>query len=378
VPFVVSVYGDGRPQVTAEAGFSRRTFPWKPIVLAIMALAALAIGLYAFTRTDVESQATRGETTTIATTTTAAAETTTTAAQETTTTAPPDDGGGDDAPLGDRLDQPQVLFASDRDGDFDLLIANEDGSDAVAVTDNDVFDADPTFSPDGNEAIFVSARDGNNDLFRLNLDDCNPSDPATCQPDRLTATEEDERFPDVSPDGDLVVFARNVADPSSRDTDFDLFVIDLESGNEEPLATLPGDQSRPQFSPNGDLVAFDSAGRGGLVVSVVDQAGTVTTVGQAPGFDIKSPQWVDDDTLVFVRTSGDVGELVQVDLGSRTAGLPLFDEPGLDLFAISPDGDRIVFQSDDNLFVADLDGGDAEQLTRDQGFNFQADLFQPD
>jgi len=381
VPFVVSVLADGRPAATTEGGFSPRKFPWKPLVLAALALAGLAIAVAVFTRTDVVSLATQGEETTLAaTTTTVPGETTTTAGgdETTTTEASNEEGGG---PLGDRLDQPQVLFASDRDGDFDLFMANLDGSDAVAVTDNDDFDGDPTFSPDGTQAVFVSTRDGNADLFLLDLEDCDVTDPDTCEPERLTATEEEESFPDFSPDGDTIAFSRNTADVSrSAESNRELFLLDLGSGDEAQLTSQPGDESRAQFSPDGSQVAFDGVFRGGLGVAVVDLAGgqvTPVSVGRSVGS--KDPQWVDDDTLVYVRPAGgEAGELVEVDILTRNPERPLFDEPDLELTAISRDGDRIIFRSESNLFVADRDGGDAERITDDEGFNFEADLFEPD
>ena len=98
VPFVISVLADGRPAATAEGGFSPRKFPWKPIALAVLALAGIAVAIALLTKTDVVSQATEGEETTLAvTTTTAPAETTTTAGgEETTTTGAANNGGGGD------------------------------------------------------------------------------------------------------------------------------------------------------------------------------------------------------------------------------------------------------------------------------------------
>ncbi|MGH9118650.1 MAG: hypothetical protein ACRD0A_12485 [Acidimicrobiales bacterium] len=378
VPFVVSVLADGRPAATADGGFSPRKFPWKPLLLAAVALAGLAVAVVLLTRTDVVSQATQGEETTLAVTTTSAPiETTTTAGGgETTTTEAANSGGG---ALGERLDEPQVLFASDRDGDFDLFMANLDGSDAVAVTENDEFDGDAAFSPDGTQAVFVSSREGNNDLFLLDIEDCDTADPDSCEPERLTATDEEERFPDFSPDGETLVFSRNTAADGDA-PNFDLFLLDVDSGDEAPLTTQPGDESRPQFSPDGSQVVFDGVFRGALGVAVVDLAGgAVTPVSLGRSVGSRSAHWVDDDTLVYVRPAGaEAGELVEVDILSPDPERPLFDEPELELTAISEDGDRIVYRSEDDLFFADRDGGDAQRITSDEGFNFEADLFEPD
>jgi Tol biopolymer transport system component len=271
-----------------------------------------------------------------------------------------------------------VLFASDRDGDFDLFMSNLDGSDPVPVTNNTAFDGDPTFSPDGTQAVFVSSRDGNNDLFLLDIEDCNPADVSTCEPQRLTATAENESFPDFSPDGETVVFSRNTADPSSLVSDLDLFVLDLDSGDTAQLTSQPGDDAHPQFSPDGSAVAFDGQFGGARHIAIVGLDGSEpvpVTIGRSIGST--GPQWVDADTLIYVRPAGEAGELVELDFQTRDPERVLFDEPELELAAISTDGDKIVFRSDDDLFVADRDGNDAERITDDQGFNNEADLFEP-
>ncbi|MGH9246129.1 MAG: hypothetical protein ACRD29_17820 [Acidimicrobiales bacterium] len=377
IPFVVSVLADGKPAATADAGFTPRKFPWRPIVAAALVLVALIVALVVFTRDDdVVSIADQVETTQAGDTTTVPGETTTTGGEETTTI---DEQGG--AAAG-RLDEPQIVFASERDGDFDLLLANADGSDAVALTRNDEFDGDPTFSSDGRRVVYVRGDiDGNTDLFLLDLEACNPDDLDTCEPERLTDTDEPESAPDFAPDGDTIVFSRDVAfDPDEPDgpTNHDLFLLDLDDGDEERLTDRDGDDARPQFSPDGSRIAFEQTIGGGVEVAVFD----LDAGGFGPLANIttdQNPLWVDDETLVFTRAAGaETFEVVLHDLEVGAGGEQvLFDEIELELGAVSRDGSRLVYTSGTDLFVSDLDGDNDEQLT-DDGDNRDGDLFEPD
>ena len=67
--------------------------------------------------------------------------------------------------------QAQILFWSDRDGDFDLYTMNADGSgDAVNLTLNDAGDAWGVWSPDGSMIAFESDRDGHRKIYVMNAD----------------------------------------------------------------------------------------------------------------------------------------------------------------------------------------------------------------
>ena len=65
-------------------------------------------------------------------------------------------------------DASRIAFGSDRTGNADIYIANPDGSDFLALTDNEAADWDPVRSPDGGRLVFMSFRDGDADLYTMN------------------------------------------------------------------------------------------------------------------------------------------------------------------------------------------------------------------
>jgi Tol biopolymer transport system component len=52
----------------------------------------------------------------------------------------------------------RIVFHSDRDGDFEIYVMNEDGSEPYQLTGNSADDFLPSWSPNGEQIAFVSDR----------------------------------------------------------------------------------------------------------------------------------------------------------------------------------------------------------------------------
>lgn len=76
-----------------------------------------------------------------------------------------EDVGPDVSSNGDK-----IVFFSDRDGNYEIYMMNNDGSAQQRLTSNATDDLNPVFSPDGHKILFHSNRNGNFDIFLMNLD----------------------------------------------------------------------------------------------------------------------------------------------------------------------------------------------------------------
>jgi TolB protein len=155
---------------------------------------------------------------------------------------------------------------------------------------------------------------------------------------RLTNGAWDDITPAASPDGSLVAFASN------RDGQWDLYTLDLRSGEIERLTNTPQYDGAPTFSPDGRWLAYET---------LVDDGG---------GLEI------------YVQP---------VDRSS--APQRLTDDPAADTApAWSPGGRQIAFASnrsgDEEIWLADLDNADGRftNLSRDQDAVDSSPAWSPD
>lgn len=90
------------------------------------------------------------------------------------------------------LDGARIAFVSERDnavatGTIDIFTMNPDGSDQQLLGDDDIFEGDPLWSPDGRYLLYTSNADGNWHLFIR--------DSETDEVTRITDGEADYLFP---------------------------------------------------------------------------------------------------------------------------------------------------------------------------------------
>lgn len=146
-------------------------------------------------------------------------------------------------------DSIQLVFVSDRDGSDDLWYITEDGNNLRPMTTNTGTDRDPAWSPASDVIIYASDQGGRpgsgvTQLFSIT------SDGTTIT--QLTSSGNSSYSPAWSPDGSRVVFA------SDRNGDGDIFLMDPD-GQRPVLLTVDdgnAEDRSPVFSPDGRSVVF--------------------------------------------------------------------------------------------------------------------------
>lgn len=128
-----------------------------------------------------------------------------------------------------------IVFVSDRDGDEDLYLYNIKTGETEKLIDNTARDFYPSFSPDGKEIVFVSNMDDiyNWEIYKVNV--------ANKQISRLTKNRYWDGFPKFTQDGKSVVFS------SRRNGSEDIYIMNKNGGAEKVLYTSPADENDPVF-----------------------------------------------------------------------------------------------------------------------------------
>ena len=212
--------------------------------------------------------------------------------------------------------------------DYDIAVANADGSGTRRITDNPRYDAEGTLSPDGRTIVFTSLRDGDLDIYMMNVDGTNLK--------RLTRTLGYDGGPFFSPDGKQIVYrawhAQTAADSGEytsllaqnlvRPTRMEIWVMNADGSNQRQVTNLGGANFAPYFHPDGRRILFAS--------------------------NHKNPRSRNFD-LYLVNADGT--GLEQVTTNAEFDAFPMF----------SPDGRRLVWASnrhgstpgETNIFIAD-------------------------
>lgn len=178
---------------------------------------------------------------------------------------------------------PRIVFYSNRDGNCEIYIMNPDGTEQRRLTfdNNDLhIDEDPVWSPDGSRIAFHSSRgyDGlSADCYAFGCDwGIHLMNVDNLEIIPLPDIWGQDRRPDWSPDGTRIAF------DSSRNDDYrdpvycgdycdrDVFIMDIATGATTQLTHNEASDWQPDWDPDGRRMVFVSNRNGDEDIFVMD------------------------------------------------------------------------------------------------------------
>jgi len=120
----------------------------------------------------------------------------------------------------------KIAFVTIRDGNEEIYVMDDDGSNPRNITQNPANDNEPSWSPDGKKIAFNSDRDGNWEVYVMNADSSNPVN--------LTNNSNLDGSPHWSPDGHQITFTSN------RNGDLEIYVMSSDGQNVRKLTETDG------------------------------------------------------------------------------------------------------------------------------------------
>lgn len=153
----------------------------------------------------------------------------------------------------------------------EIYMMDHDGQNEVPLTNDPATDVAPAWFPSGNKIAFQSFRDGNTDIYSITFDDSGN----VTGPLRLTTHAASDSQPAVSPDGKKVAFASSRG--GSGDLEIYVMKANIPEGPKNRPVRLTNNTTtdwKPDWSPNGRKIVFQSSRTGNDEVFVMKSDGT--------------------------------------------------------------------------------------------------------
>lgn len=168
-----------------------------------------------------------------------------------------------------------IALTLSKDGNSEIYLVDTGGNVKARLTTNAAIDGSPSWSPAGNQLAFVSNRAGGPQIFRMTSAGGGAS--------RISKKGDYNQTPDWSPgEGELASW---VAYAGREGSNFDVFAVNVKSGQVKRITQGGGRATDPTYAPDGRLIAFSSS-RGGIVLAN-DDGNNQTTVMKAG----TTPDW---------------------------------------------------------------------------------------
>lgn len=243
----------------------------------------------------------------------------------------------------------------------EIVIYSFETGERTNISNNPAFDANPSFSPDGQQVIFNSDRDGNAEIYLMNVDGTGVR--------RLTNDPAKEAFQAFSPDGTQIVFNSN------RDNEkVGIFMLNVNDSS--PPVKLSDTRFNAEIRPgcwsrDGTRIVYMSDADGekyNTYAMAVEPVKPNVVLGSESGDIRAAVPSPDGETFVVAAKVAEGGELRLVDVKSRNSKT-LTTSENYDLAPVwSPDGTAIAFAmksgGNTEIFTINADGTGLQNLTQ--------------
>lgn len=157
-------------------------------------------------------------------------------------------------------DGTRFVFSSDRDGDYEIFIADENGGNLQKLTENSFTDEHPSWHPDGQSVIYAASpgstvpRDDAN-IYQVGL--------SGGQPRQITRFKGRNSTPRYSPDATRIAFSTDRYWPG-----WEVCLFNTATEHEDCPLGGPRTFCRPAWSKSGDRLAYSFGAFDGVDLGV--------------------------------------------------------------------------------------------------------------
>ena len=272
-----------------------------------------------------------------------------------------------------------LVFASTRNAEHpDIYLKKPEGSALTQLTGDPADDIQPRFSPDNQQVVFCSNRAGNWDIWLMNTDGTGLT--------QLTQDRSDEVAPSWAPDGTQVAYT--VWGYSSHR--WEIWTLDVDKPGVRRFLVYG---MFPAWSPDGTRIAYQRARQRGSrwfsvwTIKLVDgEARHPTEIAHSDSSACIAPCWSPDGSMIVYSTvrpdreqkSGHTANLAEADLwsidpesglrmkltdGASTAFNPVWSPKGRIFFVSARTGTENIWSLTTDLTAYAQGGHDAPRVS---------------
>ena len=243
---------------------------------------------------------------------------------------------------------PHIIFTSRRWWNYDIFIADVYAGHMTHLTKNKWLDFNPAISNDGSKLAFVSDRDGNREIYALDLiwmDGYTQWEGRNLT--NITQTAGHDWTPKFSPTNEKIVFTTYF--PATDN--YDVFIMNADGSDKQNLTNSTYYEKHPQFSPDGSFIIFQAWRKGkmeiffsnlldGNIINLTRNTASHDIIPQGNAF---SP---DEQEIIFT-SERDGNRNIYIMNTDGTNQIQLTDHSSADYEPVySPDGLSIIFTSE--------------------------------
>lgn len=252
----------------------------------------------------------------------------------------------------------EIVFQSNRDGNFELYVMDQNGKNVRRVTNHPANDIAPMWSPDGTTIVFATDRDDNWEIYTLQLHSKEAKEEDGGQLTRLTGGGSNTS-PSWTPDGRRILFV------STRDElHGEVYSMNADGSDVQRLTRHASVKESPLLTADGRylLMALDVDGR--YVIGSMRLADGEMHLLTSPRYHSVHPSVSEDGLTILFSTNRDRNfEIYTMHLdGSNPTRRTQNADDDFHPVWTSRSGE-MVFSRRGSIFIGTLDGKEEHRLS---------------
>ncbi len=243
----------------------------------------------------------------------------------------------------------KIAFVSTRTGRKEIYVADYDGSNGRQITHDNAISVSPSLSPNGGRLAYTGYQSGYADIYLIDL--------ATGARLRLVKFPGTNSGPRFSPDGNRLVCTL------SKDGNPGLYIVGI-SGGAQRLTRTRGAESCGTWGPHGAEIIYSSDLSGAPQLYRISSSGGPTHL-ISTGFGYATePNWSPNgERVAFNVRSGGAFAVAVLDLKSGTTRIVAQGENPV----WGPDSQHLLFSTKDSLVLFDVQHGKGTPIVNGLG-----------